>query len=474
MELAINIPLSVRKAIGPNLFWKIFLWFWLATITVLLSLVFLYSFTDKETRLVSLSQPERLELRKTAIFIQKKRLLDKYQNATFLRPKTLEKTLENTLIINRNGQEIFERDIPDSVYSLRAFNKRTMKMASAIDNNTVYYGPEIIFNRGIHYQLFLVKKSKNHFYSVLSSLYLSASIWHVLTALGISAVVCFGLAGYIIRPIQQLRKATREFSDGNLKTPATDYIGSRQDEFSDLASDFDRMANKIDTILNSQKRLLSDVSHELRSPLTRMQIASGLALKQTNSETEPYLNRIEIEIERLNEMIGELLQVSTLESGSVFEQKTKFCVNDLLSAIVTDANFEAEANKKSVSLSAPEDIEFVGYHGLFSRAVENIIRNAIRHTDEDTEVQVKLYYNMGEIIIDIIDQGPGVNQEHLRKIFEPFYRPTEARERTSGGAGLGLAIAKQSIEANSGIISAQNATDSGYKKGLLVSIRLPK
>lgn len=423
---------------------------------------------------MSISQPERLELRKVAISIQKKRLLDNYQNATFLRPKTLEKTLKNTLIINRNGQEIFEREIPDSVYSLLAFNQRTMKIASAIDNNTVYYGPEVIFNRGIHYQLFLVKKSKNHFYSVLSSLYLSASIWHILTALGISAVVCFGLAGYIIRPIQQLRKVTREFADGNLKAPATDYIGNRQDEFSDLAFDFDRMAKKIDSILHSQKRLLSDVSHELRSPLTRMQIASGLALKQANSETASYLNRIEIEIERLNEMIGELLQVSSLESGSVFEQKSHFYVNDLLSAIVTDANFEADAHKKRVSLSAPEDVEFVGYHGLFARAVENIIRNAIRHTDENTEVQVKLYYNMGEIIIDIIDQGPGINQEHLKKIFEPFYRPTEARERASGGAGLGLAIAKQSIEANGGIISAINATQAGYEKGLVVSIRLPK
>lgn len=474
MELVINIPLSLRKALGPNLFWKIFLWFWLATITVLLALVFLYSFTHKETRLVSLSQPERLELRKTAILIQKQRLLDKYQDATFLRPKTLEKTLENTLIINKYGQEIFDRNIPDSVYSLRAFNQRTMQLASAIDNNVVHYGPEIIFNRGIHYQLFLVKKSKNHFSSVISSLYLSASIWHVLIALGISAVVCFGLSWYIIRPIQQLRKATHEFADGNLKVPATDYIGNRQDEFSDLASDFDKMAEKIDSMLHSQKRLLSDVSHELRSPLTRMQIASGLALKQANAETEPYLNRIELEIERLNEMIGELLQVSSLESGSVYEQKTEFCINDLLSAMVIDANFEAEADGKKVSLYAPEDIEFFGYHGLFARAVENIIRNAIRHTDNNTEVQVKLYYNMGEIIIDIIDQGPGINQEHLKKIFEPFYRPTEARERTSGGAGLGLAIAKQSIEANGGIISATNANQSGYEKGLLVSIRLPK
>ncbi len=467
------MSLSIRKVARPNLFWKIFLWFWLATLTVLATIIFLYSFSEKESRLVPIERIERIELRKTAILIQQKRLIDEYQELKMLQTKKVRKILSNAYVLDKYGKDLFDRDVPEALYKLRAFNKRTQKLATVNDANFSFYGPEIVYNRGKHYQLYLSKKSKKHFYTVLSYIYHSTSIWNILAALGISALVCFGLAWYLTRPIHQLQKATRAFAAGQLNTRAQDFMGKRHDEFTDLAEDFDRMADKIDQMIHSHKRLLSDVSHELRSPLTRMQIASGLALNKATEENQNHLERIELEIERLDEMIGELLQVAALERGHYYEEKSQFLLNHLLSVLIEDAQFEAQANNKAVNFKAEQEIEFFGYYGLLSRSVENILRNAIRHTATGTAVTVTLSRIPNFLLIEVHDHGNGVNVKHINKIFEPFYRPTEARERSSGGTGLGLAIAKRGIEANGGTITAINGKDCGLKTGLKVTIQLP-
>lgn len=464
---------SIRKIIRPNLFWKIFFWFWLATLIVLATTVFLYSLSDKKSRLIPIERAERIELKKMAIFIQQKRLIDDYDELRILQPRKTQRILANAYILDKYGKDLFERDVPEAIYKLRAFNKRSYKLAAVIDDSFAFYGPEIVFNRGKHYQLYLKKKSKRHFYSVLSYIYKSTSIWIILAALGISGLVCFALAWYLTRPINQLQKATQAFAAGDLQTRATQYIGNRHDEFIDLAEDFDQMADKINKMIMSQKRLLSDVSHELRSPLTRMQIASSLALNKATDDNRNHLERIELEIERLDEMIGELLQVAALERGHIYEEKSKFVLNDLISVLVQDAEFEASADNKLVKFAAEKELEFTGYYGLIARAVENILRNAIRHTKENTCVDLKLYQSGSQILIEIIDQGSGVNTEDLQKIFEPFYRPTEARERTSGGTGLGLAIARRGIEANGGKITAINGIDCDLPEGLKVTIQLP-
>ncbi len=471
--LAINMSLSIRKFVRPNLFWKIFLWFWLATLSVLASTVFLYSLSEQESRLIPIERSERIELRKTAIFVQQKKLIDKYDELKILQPKKIEKILSKTFILDKYGKDLFDRDVPEAIYKLRAFNKRRQQLAKVINNNEAYFGPEVVFNRGKHYQLYLSKKTQQHFYSVISHIYHSTSIWTILAAFGISGLVCFGLAWYLTRPIHQLQKATQAFAAGDLQARATNYMGNRHDEFIDLAKDFDQMANKIDKMIHSQKRLLSDVSHELRSPLTRMQIASGLALNKATDDNRNHLERIETEIERLDEMIGELLQVAALERGNFYEEKSQFILNDLISVLVNDAKFEASAHNKSVTFKAEKEFEFTGYYGLIARSVENILRNAIRHTKSQTTVDLKLYQYDDQIKIQILDQGSGVKEEHINKIFEPFYRPTEARERTSGGTGLGLAIAKRGVEANGGNIYAENGVNCGLADGLKVTITLP-
>lgn len=462
---------SIRKLTQPNLFWKIFLWFWLATLITLATIIFLYSMTSKDTRLVPIVAEESELLRQTAITVQLRHVIEEYQNGLLLQPSGVKKELDNTFIINNQGYEISGKDVPEVIYQLSAYYKQRNRAATVTINNYSFSGPEIVFSRGQYYLLFIKQKSQQHFSTLITQFYHSISIWQLLAALGISFLVCFALAWYLTRPIQQLQRATKAIAKGDLQARAKDFIGKRSDEFHDLAEDFDLMADRINRIIMSQKRLLSDVSHELRSPLTRMQIAASLAQKHTTSECANHINRIEVEVERLDELIGELLQVAALERGHQHNNPDTFVVNDLLDVIISDAQFEATANNKEVVLSEDNPtINFTGFYNLLARAVENIIRNAIRHTPDNTKITVQIKNAGRQFLIIITDQGQGIEEAHLEKIFEPFYRPTEARERSSGGTGLGLTIAKRGVEVNGGRIAAENAPNGG----LQVTITLPQ
>ncbi|WP_223576655.1 ATP-binding protein [Kangiella taiwanensis] len=466
---------TIRKLAKPNLFWKIFLWFWLATLLTLTSVIFLYSMTSKDTRLVPIAAKESELLRQTAITIQLRHVIEEYQNGLPIQPSGSTKELDNTFIINNQGYEISGKTVPEVIYQLSAYYKQRNRPATVTINNYSYSGPEIVFSRGQYYLLFIKQKSQQHFSTLVSDFFHSISIWQLLAALGISFLVCFALAWYLTRPIHQLQKATKAIAKGNLQARAKDYIGKRADEFHDLAEDFDLMADRINRIIMSQKRLLSDVSHELRSPLTRMQIAASLAQKHSQGDQNAaacshHIERIEVEVERLDELIGELLQVAALERGQQHQQVDTFVVNDLLDVIISDAQFEAAANNKEVIFNNSKPISFKGYYNLLARSVENVIRNAIRHTPDGTQVTVTVSEHNAFFSIVIHDKGQGIDEAHLDKIFEPFYRPTEARERSSGGTGLGLTIAKRGIEVNGGTISAENASDGGLK----VTINLPK
>lgn len=466
---------TIRKLAKPNLFWKIFLWFWLATLLTLISVIFLYSMTSKDTRLVPITAKESEQLRQTAITIQLRHVIEEYQNGLPIQPNGTGKELDNTFIINNQGYEISGKVVPEVIYQLSAFYKQRNRAATVTINNYSYSGPEIVFSRGQYYLLFIKQKSQQHFSTLVSEFFYSISIWQILAALGISFLVCFALAWYLTRPIHQLQKATKAIAKGDLQARAKDFIGKRADEFHDLAEDFDLMADRINRIIMSQKRLLSDVSHELRSPLTRMQIAASLAQKNSQAGSDPsncshHIERIEVEVERLDELIGELLQVAALERGQQHQQVDTFVVNDLLDVIISDAQFEAAANAKEVIFVDSPMIQFKGYYNLLARSVENVIRNAIRHTPEDTKVTVAIKDAGPHFSIIIEDEGQGIDESHLDKIFEPFYRPTEARERSSGGTGLGLTIAKRGVEVNGGTIKATN----GSNGGLLVTITLKK
>ncbi len=291
----------------------------------------------------------------------------------------------------------------------------------------------------------------------------------LLILLTVTAVVCYFLARSLTSPIGRLRQATRRFAAGDLTTRIGNQVKGKN-ELAGLAQDFDEMAGKIETLVGTQKRLLRDISHELRSPLARLGIALELVRQQGNPEAQDKaLKRIELESERMNEMIGQLLSLNRMESGSSELRLCDFDICELLAGLVQDANYEAEARQCEVLFEAPEAVFFRGSEELLAQALENVIRNAVKYTADHSRVVVKLWTEKDALVIQVTDQGPGVPVTALDKMFEPFYRVADARDRQSGGTGIGLAIAERAVILHKGTIAASNPTEGG----LLVEIRLP-
>jgi two-component system sensor histidine kinase CpxA len=249
-------------------------------------------------------------------------------------------------------------------------------------------------------------------------------------------------------------------------------MGGRRDEIADLACDFDHMAERLQGLIGSQKQLLSDVSHELRSPLARLQVALGLARQREQDQPNTELDRIEREAERLNELIGQLLSLTRLEFGTVLSHSEPVDLADLLTEIAESTDFEARALNRRVHMvnSVPAIVE--ANETLLRSALENVVRNAAKYTDVNTSVDISLQpdkAHAGWLLVQVRDHGPGVPEDMLTKLFEPFVRVGDARDRDSGGYGLGLAIAKRAIRLHGGEIFAGNEPDGG----LNVRIRLP-
>ena len=291
----------------------------------------------------------------------------------------------------------------------------------------------------------------------------------ILAVILTAGLLCFGLARYISSPIDKLRKATQKLAEGDLQTRVAPEVGNRTDELASLARDFDEMAERIENLLDSQKRLSQDISHELRSPLARLNVALELAKqKSDNAATAPMLERIENESNRLNEMIGRLLILSKLESGSQDFSRQNVNLAKLIESVAADADFEAQAKDKSVKILENHECRVFGNENLLRSAVENVLRNAVRYTNKGTTVEVSLKNGKGNAEIVVRDFGEGVPEDELKNLFRPFYRVGEARERKTGGIGLGLAIAERAVHAHKGTIKAEN-TDNG----LIVGIKLP-
>ncbi len=291
--------------------------------------------------------------------------------------------------------------------------------------------------------------------------------------IGIFASLAFGalLAWYVSRPIRHLRGALAALSEGRLETRVAPLIGRRRDELADLGRDFDKMAQRLQTLIGAQRTLLHDVSHELRSPLARLQAAIGLA-RQSPHRTEASLERIEHEADRLDELVGQLLTLSRLEAGVTSDARSRTertDLADLIASIVADADFEAQAGGRRVVFTGGDGIVAAARVELLHRAVENVVRNAVKHTAEGTSVEVTLATSgAGDAaVVTVSDQGPGVDEEDLEAIFEPFFRG--AGGRSGQGFGLGLAIARRAIEAHGGRVSARNRPGGG----LIVEIELP-
>ncbi len=288
----------------------------------------------------------------------------------------------------------------------------------------------------------------------------------------LSGLICYLLTRYLTRPILRLRTAARQIADGDLSARAASTMERRRDEIGELVRDFNQMADRIETLVASQKQLISDISHELRSPLARLTVALGLARQRAGDGASNALDRIEREAERLNDMIGKLLALARMGSASTPPERTSIQLSELLQEIVDDASFEAQDHDCNVQLVCASDTVVEGSPELLRSAIENVVRNAVHYTSPETNVEVRLSCNGASsksARIVVRDHGPGVPDTELQKVFEPFYRLANARERTTGGTGLGLAITDRAVRLHGGSVSAHNAEGGGLE----VEIRLP-
>lgn len=288
----------------------------------------------------------------------------------------------------------------------------------------------------------------------------------ILAGLLASALCAAGLAWYFAKPIRQLRQGFDAAANGDLAVRVAPGMGQRRDELADLGRDFDRMTERVQSVVDGQKRLLHDVSHEMRSPLARLQAAVGLA-RQQPERMEGLLARVERESERMNQLVGELLTLSRLEAGSA-GAVGPVDMDELLAQLIEDARFEGAARRVTVSYEPGTMAEVLADPELLHRAIENVVRNALRFSPPGGVVRIEAGVgDDGAFHIVVLDHGPGVAEADLEAIFTPFYRG--AAPGDDDGYGLGLAIARRVVQVGNGTISASNTADAG----LSVSIRLP-
>ena len=295
-------------------------------------------------------------------------------------------------------------------------------------------------------------------------------MWSLLARIGIVAVVsgsAFLLATRsIARPLEWLRSAAKSLGEGRLSTRVAARRDSAPHEVESLVSEFNAMAERIEELVSSQRQLIADVSHELRSPLARLTLAVEL-LRRSPEDSQECLDRFDQEITRLNLLIERLLTLSRLESSVVVLKQESFDLADLVSDVIDDVQFEASAKGCSVRCVRSEECPVRGDFGLLQSAVENVMRNAVKYSPDGSSVSVSLICEGPKCRVTIEDNGPGLSEKDLREMFRPFYRGDAAR-RDPKGYGLGLAIAFRAVRLHNGTIIAANSPS-----GLTVSIRLP-
>ncbi len=370
------------------------------------------------------------------------------------------------LVLNADGKDLLGREVPP-----RALERlqRHLKPQSPSEQLVSKIRPVARLGDGSEYWL------THDFQSVTLGRFLQRPrviAAPLMVGVLIGALVCLLLARYLTAPIERLRRATEAYAAGDLNQRVGPSLGKRRDEIVDLATAFDRMAERLSALMLSQKQLLRDVSHELRSPLSRLQVALGLARQRAGANPAPELDRIEREIERLDELIAQLLSLARLESDTQPPAPEPVDLSELLQTVVSDAALEAQARHCTLHLEQCVPAMIQGNAQLLHSALENVVRNAVKYTAEGTAVTLAMTRDperSGGLVINVRDHGPGVPEEMLTRLFEPFVRVGDARDRMSGGYGLGLAIAERAVRLHGGVIAARNEPEGG----LNITIRLP-
>lgn len=443
-----------------SLFGKIFLWFWFTMIAMgaVIALTTAQLGGEKIPPMIERAHTQFTDDAAQAARVLGERGLDGLRE---WRRGEGRKRVRYLFLFDARGEEVFDRAVPEQLRRYtRPFDERGEL-------------GQLRERRGV--MAYAIPVAGDQVYRLVLLFHPPHPVWHLfsfqglLVALLLSALICLGLARYLSAPLRRLRAATQDLAGGDLGARVGTALTRRRDELGGLGRDFDRMAERLQNVIESQQRLLRDVSHELRSPLARLQAALGLARQRGAGSVAEELNRIEREAERLDDLIGQALSLTRLAAGTDSMHREVVDLAVLLHNVAEDAEFEAAQRGRRVVLRVEETLLIDGDPELLHRAIENVVRNAVRYTNEHTAVELALRPEGGGALITVRDHGPGVREPDLERIFDPFFRASEARDRASGGYGLGLAIARSAVELHGGRIGAENIPDGG----LLVSIRLP-
>ena len=471
-----------------SVFWRIFLWFWLAMLLLAAAVAGTIFITDPDQFFprqlnVPLQRLDHLAASSVEIYERAgpaalRAYLTQLPPAPATAGRPAHPRAESGYLIDREtGRELSGLPLPTDTRELvnRAEDSADLQLERLLTE--VLYARPVDGAQSGHRYVFLLVRPRTSFL-----LPTAPHAWlQIVAAIATSAVVCYWLARYVVAPVRRLQAAARRLAGGDLgaRVGSSPTLLHRHDEFSELAVDFDDMAARIENLLTAQRRLIADISHELGSPLTRVNVALGLAFRKAGAECHPELERIKLEAQRLNDLIRQLLLLSELENQPPSEPMETLDLPEMVGEIAADAEFEAGSRRCRVRVTRAaaerRESSVRGVRHLLRSALENIVRNAIRYTAADSEVVIELDSlaaadgTAARAVVRVRDHGPGVPTAALADLFRPFYRVSEARDRQSGGAGLGLAITRQAVEAHGGTVSAANHPEGG----LLVEVELP-
>ncbi|MCU1382946.1 MAG: Periplasmic sensor signal transduction histidine kinase precursor [Acidobacteria bacterium] len=462
---------------------KIFLWFWLGVLVVtgtLWSLTELsYTRADDDRRWAEKYTPRvHLWARQEMQILRREGpgALDRYIGSFQSDPGVL------NYIFDADGRELLQRDPSPPVLRLVTSMADWPSGTPRVDADERIIAERIVDSRGVSHVVVIdfpgpsvLNRSVVEFLSPDFYAAFPDRGWLIRAAavLTVAGVFCFVLARHIARPIDRLRLAARNIANQQLHTRVDASVLQRKDELADLGRDFDRMAERIEHLVTAQRHLLADVSHALRSPLARLNVALGLARQRNSQPTSEHLDRIETEAVRLNKLIGQLLTMARMDSGLDLERPTRFDLGSVVEEVSTDADYEARQRGCAVAFSQRGACAVEGAREMLRGAIENVVRNAVRHTEAATRVEVSLECrhegDRARAIIEVRDHGPGVPEDAVANLFVPFNRVLNDGVSNPERTGLGLAITRRTFEVHGGSATAANAPGGGF----IVTLALP-
>ncbi|CAM4222881.1 ATP-binding protein [Pseudoalteromonas byunsanensis] len=456
---------KARKKIRPSgLFFQAFMSFWLTIISILVLLVVL-----------SQLQPERLETKalKGKLLDSLVHLQHNIERLVNVKHKPLEKVISHPRFNEHKWLYLAHSNIEQSLtsqpnkhnldLSLLHFEEPQAPLFIATERYFAY-GPFEISTQGERYQLFQIKPLRDP--PLLMRMKMLPFWLKALSVLLPSVLLSILFSRRLVAPLNSLGTSAKALASGEL-TARVKIPKHRHDEVTTLMHDFNHMADKLEQSVNTHKQLLADVSHELRSPLTRLSLANALAQDNANEQQLAYLTRIEKEAQCLDKMLSDILTLSRLEHGQQTLHIQQVSMTSLLDNLLLDAQFEADQMSKELNVATLPKLTLECDGDLLSSAIENVLRNAIRYARQAINVSFTVTNNQVEICIT--DDGEGVSDDALQQLCQPFFRTSQSRNRDSGGIGLGLAIAKRAIFAHHGTLAFKH----NQPHGLLVTMTLP-